>query len=179
MEGEEETEGGGGRGGRSSRRDRKWRRKKKPPVSSRGSTDMQVHSRVEALWRRSLAAAAVVYSERRVRVDVRVEALGVAHVLEDPGPQVGEAAVLGQHQPGPGVALHHVQGRDGHSAAHLGDRRNTGGSWSSNQDELAVQRLTHLRELKVINNLSGTGEPGRWEYADWTANLLDTVFSAL
>lgn len=67
-----------------------------------------------------------MYSERRVRADVRVEALGVAHMLEDPGPQVGEATVLGQHKPRPGVALHHVQGRDGHGATHLDDSSGRG-----------------------------------------------------
>lgn len=49
----------------------------------------------------------------------RVQAFGVADVLEDPSAKVHEAAVLGQHQPGPGVTLGHVQGGDGHGAAHL------------------------------------------------------------
>lgn len=71
-----------------------------------------------------------------MRVDLRVEALCVAHVLKDPGPQVGEAAVLGQHQPRPGVALHHVQGRDGHGAAHLKDRyKNTASRCELHFDE--------------------------------------------
>lgn len=108
------------RGRNRKRREKEKKQQQQQLVSSWRSAETQPHLRVKALWRRSLAAA-VVYSKRRVRADVRVEALGVAHVLEDPGAQVGEAAVLGQHQPGPGVALHHVQGRDGHGAPHLGD----------------------------------------------------------
>lgn len=42
-----------------------------------------------------------------------------AHVLQHPGPQVAEAAVLRQHDAWPRVALRHVQGSHGQSSAHL------------------------------------------------------------
>lgn len=50
---------------------------------------------------------------------MRVQALGVADVLEDPRSEVGEAAVLRQHQPRPGVTLDHIQGRDCNGTPHL------------------------------------------------------------
>lgn len=37
-----------------------------------------------------------------------VQAFGVADVFKDPGSQVCEAAVLREHQSGPGVTLSHV-----------------------------------------------------------------------
>lgn len=43
-------------------------------------------------------------------MDVRVQAFGVADVLEDPSSKVRQAAVLRQHQPWPGVTLGHIQG---------------------------------------------------------------------
>lgn len=80
------------------------------------------NSLVETLRRRQLAAVAV---RPRRSVDVRVQALGVADVLEDPGSEVREAGVLGQNQTGPGVALRHVQGGDGHGPAHLAHNQET------------------------------------------------------
>lgn len=42
-------------------------------------------------------------------MDVCVEAFGVADVLEDPGSEICQAAVLRQNQSWPGVTLCHVQ----------------------------------------------------------------------
>lgn len=55
----------------------------------------------------------------RDRVDVRVQTFGVADVLQDPGSEIGQACVLGQHQAWPWVTLRHVEGRDSHGTTHL------------------------------------------------------------
>lgn len=47
------------------------------------------------------------------------QASAIAHVLQHPGPQVGEAAVFRQHDSGPWVTLRHVQCCDGQSSSHL------------------------------------------------------------
>ena len=76
------------------------------------------NSLVETLWRGSLAAV-VVYSCWGVGVAVRVQAFGVADVLEDPGSEICQAGVLWQNQPRPRVRLYHVQGGDGYGTPHL------------------------------------------------------------
>ena len=52
-------------------------------------------------------------------VDVWVQAFGVADMLKDPSSKVGQAAVLRQHEPWPGVTLGHIQGWDSHSTPNL------------------------------------------------------------
>lgn len=47
------------------------------------------------------------------------QAPAAANMSQHPSPQVGEAAVLGQHNAGPRVALGHVQSCDGHCTTHL------------------------------------------------------------
>lgn len=79
---------------------------------------MCVNSLVETLWRWCLAAI-VVYFWWMLCMYVCVQAFGIADMLEDPGSEICQAAVLGQHQSWPRVALCHIQGWDSHGAAHL------------------------------------------------------------
>lgn len=53
------------------------------------------------------------------RVHSAAQASAVAHMSEHPGPEVREAAVLRQHDPGPWIAFCHVQSCNGQSSAHL------------------------------------------------------------
>lgn len=80
--------------------------------------EMCVNSLVEALWWWCLAAI-VVYFYWRMSVHVCIQTFGVSHMLQDPSSKVCQAAVFRQHQPGPGVTLCHIQGRDSNSTPHL------------------------------------------------------------
>ena len=83
---------------------------------------LRVDPPAEALGRRGPAPRLVGGGPWRGLLPVAVEALGVADVLQERGPQVGQAAVLRQHQSGPRVSLRHVQRRDSHGSAHLRER---------------------------------------------------------
>lgn len=70
---------------------------------------MGVNSLGETVWRRCLAAI-VVYFWWMVCMYVCVQAFCVADMLKNPGSEICQAAVLGQHQPRPRVTLCHIQG---------------------------------------------------------------------
>lgn len=109
---------------------------------------------VETFWRRQLAA---LVEDPRRGVDVRVQAFGVADVLQDPGPEVCEAGVLGQNQTGPGVTFGHVQGGDGHGTSHLRDHRTM--VWTTRQT--AVKRTETVGELLPARIFPGCILEGR------------------